>query len=431
MGLWLLAMSHGLAAAEPPAAVVRIATFNTSLNRPVAGALIADLATPSDPQARAIARIIQRNRPDILLLNEFDYDPAGAAADRFERNYLGIAQDGEHAVSYPYRYLAPVNTGVPSGFDLDHDDRTGGAGDALGYGAFPGQYGMLLLSRWPIDTGNVRTFRHLPWRDMPGAILPPGWYAPDALAALPLSSKSHWDVPVRIGAITLHVLASHPTPPVFDGPEDRNGRRNHDEIRLWSDYLAPGRDGWIVDDAGQRGGLAPEARFVILGDQNADPQDGESVDHAIRQLLGHPRVRATPAPRSEGARIAAWRQGGANRRQRGDPATDTGDFEDRYAGNLRTDYVLPSQDLAIVRSGVDWVIGEAAPSDHHLVWVDVEIGGPRSTALPGDPITGRPRPAHGPVRKREYFSASCLRAQSAGRSLPVHADATSARSHEP
>lgn len=369
---WLLALGC-LPWVAASADRLRIATFNASLNRPVEGRLAADLASGDDAQARAIAAIIQRVRPDILLLNEFDHDDAGTAADEFQEHYLAVPQAGGHSINYRWRYLAPVNTGVSAGLDLDHDGRVGGPGDALGYGAFPGQYGMLLLSRYPIDSAGVRSFRHLLWRDMPGALLPPGWYPPEALARLPLSSKSHWDVPVRIGATTLHILASHPTPPVFDGPEDRNGRRNHDEIRLWADYLSPGEDAWIVDDAGRRGGLDAGAKFVILGDQNADPVDGESVAHAIRQLLGHPRLRATPAPASEGARLAARRQGGANRDQHGDPATDTADFEDRHTGNLRADYVLPSRDLMILDAGVDWPTDDSpAPSDHHLVWVDVE-----------------------------------------------------------
>ena len=142
-------------------------------------------------------------------------------------------------LEYGYSFLAESNTGIPSGFDFDHDGRIGGGGDALGFGEFPGQYAMVVLSRFPIDTKRVRTFRKFLWRDMPGALLPRSWYSPAQLAVLPLSSKSHWDVPVRIGRVTLHLLASHPTPPAFDGAEDRNGRRNHDEIRFWNDYLTP------------------------------------------------------------------------------------------------------------------------------------------------------------------------------------------------
>ena len=71
---------------------------------------------------------------------------------------------------------------------------------------------------------------------------------------LRLSSKTHVDVPVATSAGTLHILASHPTPPVFDGPEDRNGRRNHDEIRLFADYVDPDRSAYLVDDRGGRAG---------------------------------------------------------------------------------------------------------------------------------------------------------------------------------
>ena len=83
--------------------------------------------------------------------------------------------------------------------------------------------------------------RQFRWADMPGNLIPTDFYSPEEQAALRLSSKSHWDVPVRIGRRTVHFLVSHPTPPTFDGPEDRNGRRNHDEIRFWADYVAGGR----------------------------------------------------------------------------------------------------------------------------------------------------------------------------------------------
>jgi len=191
-----------------------------------------------------VAEIIQRVNPDILLLQEFDYDPRSASLDEFMLQYLGKPQhEGVAPVSYLYLYSAPSNTGTPSGFDLDHDGRIGGGNDALGFGEFPGQYGMVVLSKYLIDQHAVRTFRTFLWRDMPGALLPEDpathapWYTPEMLAVLPLSSKSHWDLPVHVGRTTLHLLASHPTPPTFDGPEDRNGKRNQDEIRFWSDYL--------------------------------------------------------------------------------------------------------------------------------------------------------------------------------------------------
>jgi Endonuclease/Exonuclease/phosphatase family len=392
MGVALVA-----ATATPVQAAVplRLATFNASLNRGAAGALLTDLGTPGNAQAATIAETIQRTRPDVLLINEFDFDAAGRAARLFQDNYLSRGHNGARPIHYRYRFVAPSNTGLPSGHDLNNDGKvvtepgTDAYGqDALGYGVFPGQYGMAVYSRHPIDLDRVRTFQRFRWRDMPGALLPDDpatpapadWYSPAELKAVRLSSKSHWDLPLRIGRRTVHFLVSHPTPPTFDGPEDRNGRRNHDEIRFWADYTRGAR--YVYDDRGRRGGLAPGARFVIAGDQNADPSDGDSVDHAINQLLEHPRITASARPTSAGAVEASIRQGGANTTHRGDPALDTADFADGAPGNLRVDYVLPSRGLRPAGAGVFWPVA-ADPlsrltgvfpfpgSDHRLTWLDV------------------------------------------------------------
>ena len=374
------------AAASPATATARFASFNASLNRDSQGALLADLSSPDDPQAQQVAEVIQRTRPDVLLLNEFDYVPGYAAVDAFRENYLEVSQNGAEPISYRYAYTAPVNTGVPTGFDLNHDGKVGGPGDAQGFGVFPGQYGMVVLSQYPIVTEQVRTFREFLWKDMPGALLPDDpstpapadWYSDAALDVLRLSSKSHWDVPVRVNGTVQHFLVSHPTPPVFDGAENRNGRRNHDEIRFWADYVTPGQGSYIYDDSGERGGLPGGESFVIAGDMNADPVDGDSVAGAIGQLLEAPRVH-DPRPGSAGGVVAAIRQGGANTTHTGNPYHDTADFGDDAPGNLRVDYVLPSEDLVPLRRSVFWPLpnsGHAGlndASDHHLVWVDLLI----------------------------------------------------------
>lgn len=205
------------------------------------------------------------------------------------------------------------------------------------------------------------------------------WYSPEELDIFRLASKSFWDVPIDVDGEIIHVLASHPTPPVFDGPEDRNGLRNHDEIRFWADYITPGID-YIYDDLGNLGGLAADASFVIVGDQNADPFDGDSFDNAIAQLLDNPRVNDSVTPASAGGTDAADRQGGVNASHGGDPAFDTADFGDEDPGNLRVDYVLPADNLDIVNAGIFWPASDDplfpvsdVSSDHRLVWVDVEM----------------------------------------------------------
>jgi hypothetical protein len=374
---------------------VRFATFNASLNRNAEGQLVADLSAPGNAQAAAVAETIQRTNPDVVLVNEFDYVEGGQAAELFRENYLAVGQNGAAPVDYPYYFVAPSNTGVPSGFDLNNNGAVGGGDDAFGFGLFPGQYGMVVYSKYPIATDDVRTFQHFLWKDMPGAVLPDDpatpepadWYSPEELDVFRLSSKSHWDVPIEVpGRKPVHFLVSHPTPPTFDGAEDRNGRRNHDEIRFWADYVSGGRAAsYIYDDEGGAGGLGRGQEFVIAGDQNADPFDGDSYDDAILQLLDHPRVQ-DPHPTSAGAVEAATRDGGANLTHTGPAAEDTADFADGAPGNLRADYVLPSERLAVKGSGVYWLTS-ADPlftrlvgtfpfptSDHRLVWVDVRTG---------------------------------------------------------
>ncbi|MCL1075479.1 endonuclease/exonuclease/phosphatase family protein [Shewanella dokdonensis] len=368
---------------------LRVATFNVSMEGgnyltdaqkiPQPNTLYNLLQNNDNPQIRNIAEILQRVRPDIVLLNEFDYiaEPK-QGVEAFTRHYLNQSQHGAAPIDYPYYYVAPVNTGEPSPYDLDHDGVASGKGaDAWGFGWYPGQYGMVLLSRFPIDTANVRTFQLLKWSAMPGARRPidpttgKSWYSNEQWLALRLSSKSHWDIPVKVNEQWLHILASHPTPPVFDGPENRNGLRNHDEIRLWADYLSAGNNAaYIVDDAGHQGGLAPNVRFVLLGDMNSGPQKTAEQSGAVRQLLDHPRVNSQYEPVSLGGAEHAPNIAAAK--------AFTASWKER------ADYVLPSKlGFTIKSGGVFWpakhqplyrlVASRSASSDHRLVWLDLQL----------------------------------------------------------
>ncbi len=367
---------------SPAPTRVRIATFNTSLNRNAAGQLAHELATGDSPQARRVAEVLRRVRPDVVLLNEFDFDSDGKAIEAFQKNYLEKGPTDAPPLRLTYRFLAEVNTGVPSGMDLDQDGSTQGPQDCYGFGRHEGQFGMVVLSRYPILRSQVRTFRKFLWSDMPRARQPrvhgKAFYPPATWRRLRLSSKSIWDLPIAMGEETVHLIASHPTPPVFDGPEDRNGDRNHDEIRFLADYVSAGRGDYCRDDSGRMGGVEPRAHFVIVGDLNADPNDGDSTGNPIQQLLRSPRIDQRSAPRSRGARRAA-EHGGANKLHRGPHACDTASFPAKNVGNLRVDYVLPSKSLKTLDSAVYWPTDDLPQadllkaSDHRLVWVDVAV----------------------------------------------------------
>jgi endonuclease/exonuclease/phosphatase family metal-dependent hydrolase len=375
---------------------IRVATFNLQDVR------TADLLDGNTPRLRRLAEVIQRIRPNVILLNEIAYDMPGGPgfveakgpgdnARRFAEFYLKVPQASDvRALAYR-PFMAAVNTGVASGFDLDRDGKvttsfpTPGSDaaaaraygqDCWGYGEFPGQYGMALLvdERLEIVRENVRTFQKLPWSYMDGAYLPTtpegeAWFDEEELRYVRLSSKSHWDVPVKMpdGAV-VHFLCSHPTPPAFDGAEMRNRKRNHDEIRLWADYVQD-TGGYIVDDAGVGGGLLRGSSFVILGDLNADPARGDSFKDPIGRLLGSvKRINMEFVPRRVEADGAPAASAGA--------AVQT-DVTSSFG--LRVDYVLPSTDLRVVGGGVWTALPSGAtefPSDHYPVWVEITVPGP-------------------------------------------------------
>ena len=359
---------------------MRVATFNVSLGRRGPGVLLKGIMSGKDAQVAAVVAIIQRVRPDIMLLNEFDGDFTNLALDAFR----GVLDSDEDAITYPYFYAPMGNEGMPSGLDLDGDGAPNEWADAFGFGRFPGSEGMALLSRFPIDTQAARQFSLLKWADFPDAVLPVnaegGAYLPEnVVSAFRLSSKSHWDVPVVLpNGQRLNILASHPTPPVFDGTENMNGLRNDAEIGFWVSYLDGSQ---FADDAGSEAAFSA-TDFVLLGDLNNDPNDGEGRKGGIHALLTHPLV-SDPIQGSEGAEMAARRYGGANDTQTGNPAQDTVEW-DADIGNMRVDYALPSASLIVTDSGVFWPVSDApdgymiaegrdGASNHRMVWVDLLI----------------------------------------------------------
>ena len=222
--------------------LVRIAQFNIWEMSTIKLTEVDSNGVGQNEQLIAAAEIIRKINPDVLVINEIDHDieamnsgkDISLNAHRFNDTYL---DHGENSLHYPYVYVAPCNTGFLAGKDFDNNGKVATeadrgsrdhGGDCYGYGSYPGQYSMAILSRYPLQIEKTRTFQKFLWKDLPENLIPTEWYSADEIEIFRLSSKSHWDVPVQIGEKTIHLLVSHPTPPVFDGEEDRNGRRNYD-----------------------------------------------------------------------------------------------------------------------------------------------------------------------------------------------------------
>ncbi len=359
---------------------IRFASYNVSLFRKQKGELEKGLQSGLDTQIQNIAAIIQHVRPDVIALMEFDYDPNGILLDHFQQNYLSKSQFGENPIHYSYAIAVPSNTGVLSGQDLNNDGKVTLPSDAFGFGQYEGQYAFALLSKYPLDTAQIKSFQKFLWKDMPNGKQPlkensSPYYSNEAWNIFRLSSKNHIDIPIQMpDGNWIHTILAHPTPPVFDGREDRNGLRNFDEIRLLKEYISGAE--YLKDDKGKKGGLGAGSSFVIMGDLNADPIDGDSYPGAIDQLLSFQGINAEIAkagliPKSNGGKIH-----NQHKSDKGDPSFDTAFF------GKRIDYVLPSKDLKVIASGVFWPaegeplfdrVKNKSASDHLMVWADIVV----------------------------------------------------------
>lgn len=258
--------------------------------------------------------------PDVLLLTDIDYD-AGLVTLSKLRDVLQ-----ETGLAYPHLLSARPNTGIPTDLDIDGDGRRGGPRDAQGFGWFSGQGGMAVLSRFPVDL--LADHSKLLWKDTPDSAI-----AEDdpAYAIQRLSSSAFWAVRVTAPDGTLTLLTLGATPPVFDGPEDRNGRRNRDEVLLWAHVLNGDH------------GPVPEGAVAVIGNLNLDPERGNGLHGAAKTLLAHPRLQ-DPMP---GVQTVSWDS----------------------TGPMRVSYVLPDRSVTVGDHGVTAPSPDLGP--HGLVWVDL------------------------------------------------------------
>lgn len=301
---------------------LRLATWHVDLSRKGPGLLVRELRAATLEITAVIDRLTMA-QPDVVLLTDIDFDHGGVALTHFREALV------ERGLDLPHSFSARPNTGMPTGLDIDGDGRLGGPRDAQGYGWFSGQGGQAVLSRFPLSL--KADLSGLLWRDVPSTLSRP---EDPGHTVQKLSSSAHWAVQVDApgGSITMLTLAA--TPPVFDGPEDRNGRRNHDEVLLWL-HAAKG----AVPD------YRPNGDIVIVGNLNLDPERGDGLRHAVQQILNDGLFQ-DPLP---GQATVNW----------------------SGPGDMRVSYILPSADLVVGEAGVTEPVEGVGP--HRLVWVDLNF----------------------------------------------------------
>ena len=302
-----------------------MALWHAKLSREGSGLFWRDLQN-KEASFVDIAKAISEADADIVVLTRFDFDANDTALREFA-TIVGAGHDHVMALH--------SNSGLPTGLDIDGDGRVEEPEDAQAYGRFPGQEALAVMSRFPIDRSAVRSFNDILWRDLPGTHIKPEDTGADVQR---LSSGGHWIVPVDVmgnrQSWRLSLMIGHAGAPVFDGPEDRNGRRNLDELRLW---------GQILDALH---GPPPQTPLVFMADTNLDPIRGEGYRDAMATFLARDLLA--------------------------DPLADqiTAEWDD--PGPMRVSYLLPSADL-LIRAAKVWP--SLTEQEHRLITVDITLPG--------------------------------------------------------
>jgi hypothetical protein len=322
---------------------LRLASYTAALERNAPGLFYRDIIHGKSSQIRAALRLIATIQPDILALQRFDWDAELRAARAFQ------AVLNAQGCEMPHLVAPRPNTGVASGVDIDGNGQIGRPGDAQSYGTFAGQRGLLLLSRLPFNAQDSQDHSQVLWANVPQTRSPD---PPEIARVQRLAYVAMLQTSINWRQNSISLLTFHASPPVFDGPEDRNGRRNADEIT----YATA-----LVDQL-------PKP-LVLLANTNLDPIDGEGHNEVMSQLLAHPKLQ-DPKPASLGGQAAP------NTGHRGPARLDTVDWRDPRPGNLRVNYILPSRDFALHDGAVHWPANELPDlqgNSHRLIWQDVSL----------------------------------------------------------
>ncbi|MBI2896076.1 MAG: endonuclease/exonuclease/phosphatase family protein [Deltaproteobacteria bacterium] len=340
-----------------------------------------------DEQVTAAAEVLGRFAADIVDLNEIQYDiedlpvlgmpgaddrtgPGGF--DGGAENALRIAERIHAAapeVDYPYTLTTVGN----SGYYWEGEDYGEWSWELRGWGEWPGRFNTAVLSRYPILTDQVRVVHDFAWEDLPENRIQQmrdenGMEVPEGF---PLFEKALNVVPIDLGPEVLWLVLLHPTasPAAFD---PINPYRNYDELRALALFLD-----------GELPGVEPlpdGARFVVSGDLNGDPDDGDGLDGAVAQVLDHPSL------------VAVFPTGAGTRGQNGEYNTflggcgndDGATVEDPTVRfQMQLDYVLASAsigpptetglffpDFRTEREDFDLA---CRASDHRFLYIDIDL----------------------------------------------------------
>ncbi len=341
----------------------------------------ASLATPDDAQAAPSRKSSSGCGPTSCCCRSSTTTRRANRCARSRPTTSARSQNGQAPLEFRYTFSAESNTGVPSGFDFDNDGTVAGGADALGFGEFPGQYAMALFSRFPIDapmrarsanscgaTCRARSCptgsrRRSPWTGI----------RPRSSRCCRCRRRATGTCRVKIGGRTLHLLASHPTPPAFDGR--RIATDCATTTRSASGATTIAARNTSATTAGRRGGLRRRPFHHHGRSELGSRRRRQPASTPSSALLAHPRVDSALHP---GQRR---RRGSDRRRRVGSNATHARRSAQRHRGLQRPRRRQPARGLSTAFEGPAGLRRRRVLADAVGARVAPGVGRPAGTQL--------------------------------------------------
>lgn len=244
----------------------------------------AKLKEQNTPQLNAVKKILKNYHPDILSINEMQYDLPGIPHGEFKsegQNLKKLAKKIQ--LDFAYNVFDQANTGndaIPykSGeYPLDFSDtRMRKKADQNNFGIFPGQYSTGALSNLKII--EVKVYKKIIWKDFNPKVNLDKFAKANGKPLNPkieLFDKSFIHAVLetkdlkRLNLILLHTVPAYH----FGNKRSPNYERNRDQLRFLEWYLSGDTDIQIANIKENGKEIIPlkkGARFVAVGDWNTD-----------------------------------------------------------------------------------------------------------------------------------------------------------------
>lgn len=276
------------------------------------------LVDAQNAQLNMATRIIRGLGPDLLSINEVQYDLPDVpttglpgTGDNMKRLVERTGLTSGMADASPWSYaLAPANTGKralrkPDGSYATDPNGPGAAGlaDVISFGTFPGQYSTGFATRLSIERRTVHT--DLKWADWDASLelgtltLPNDQPAP---ADMELFDKNFNDTTVLLEGRTAHFITFHTVPAFgFGGSAALNIARNKAQLEFLEWYLLGECDPENSQSAVKRcetsiRPLVDGTPFIAVGDLNVNWGTPDGGAEALQRMLTSDRVHGWRAP---------------------------------------------------------------------------------------------------------------------------------------